>query len=59
MKNISKIIKSALGVAAVVLLFAAVNSTLFAKAKKTDKKAEPLSVEKFRLNFMLSSSDYY
>ena len=39
MKNISKIIKSALGVAAVVLLFAAVNSTLFAKAKKTDKKA--------------------
>lgn len=39
MKNISKIIKSALGVAAVVLLFAAVNSTLFAKAKKADKKA--------------------
>jgi len=39
MKNISKKIKSVLGVAAVVLLFAAVNSTLFAKAKKADKKA--------------------
>ena len=39
MKNISKIIKSVLGVAAVVLMFAAVNSTLFAKVKKSDKKA--------------------
>ena len=39
MKNISKIIKSALGVAALILMLAAVNSTLFAKAKKSDKKA--------------------
>ena len=38
MKN-SKIIKSILGVAAVVLMFAAVNSSLFAKAKKSEKKA--------------------
>lgn len=39
MKNISKKIKSVMGVAAVVLMLAAVNSTLFAKAKKSDKKA--------------------
>ena len=39
MKNIPKKIKSVMGVAAVVLMLAAVNSTLFAKAKKSDKKA--------------------
>ena len=39
MKNISKIIKSSLGVAALILMLAAVNSILFAKAKKSDKKA--------------------
>ena len=41
MKNISKIIKTTLGVAAVLVLFAAVNSSLFAKAKKSSKKAAP------------------
>ena len=39
MKTFTKIIKSSLGVAAVLLLFVAVNSTLFAKAKKSNKKA--------------------
>ena len=40
MKNISKIIKSAFGAAAVVFMLVAINSTLFAKAKKTDKKSK-------------------
>ena len=44
MKNISKIIKSAFGVAAVVFLLVAINSTLFAKAKKTDKKSKAAKV---------------
>ena len=45
MKSISKIIKSALGLAAVILMFTAVNSTLFAKAKKSNKKgAAKLSI---------------
>ena len=39
MKNNSKIIKSSLSVAAIILILAAGNSTLFAKAKKTNKKA--------------------
>ena len=38
MKNISKIIKSVFGVAAVILMFAAVSSSVFAKAKKSNKK---------------------
>ena len=45
MKNISKKIKSVLGVAAVILMFVAVNSTLFAKAKNSNKKdAAKLSI---------------
>ena len=45
MKNISKKIKSVLGVAAVILMFAAINSSLFAKAKKSNKKgAAKLSI---------------
>ena len=39
MKNISKKIKSVMAVAAVLLMFVAINSSLFAKAKKADKKA--------------------
>lgn len=39
MKNISKKIKSLMAVAAIVLMFVAINSSLFAKAKKSDKKA--------------------
>ena len=44
MKNISKIIKSAFGAAAVVFMLVAINSTLFAKAKKTDKKSKASKV---------------
>ena len=44
MKNISKNIKSAFGVAAVVFLLVTINSTLFAKAKKTDKKSKAAKV---------------
>ena len=44
MKNISKIIKSASGVAAVVFMLVAINSTLFAKAKKSDKKSKSSKV---------------
>ena len=40
MKNISKIVKSTFGVAAVVFMLVAINSTLFAKAKKSDKKSK-------------------
>lgn len=40
MKNISKIIKSAFGVAAVLFMLVAINSSLFAKAKKSDKKSK-------------------
>ena len=39
MKNISKKIKSLMAVAAIALLFVAINSSLFAKAKKSDKNA--------------------
>ena len=44
MKNISKKIKSVLTVAAVFVLFAALNSSLFAKAKKTDKKSKAVKL---------------
>ena len=40
MKNISKIVKSTFGVAAVLFMLVAINSTLFAKAKKSDKKSK-------------------
>jgi zinc transport system substrate-binding protein len=40
MKNISKIIKSAFGAVAVLFLLVAINSNLFAKAKKSDKKSK-------------------
>ena len=39
MKNISKIIKSVFGVTAVLFLLVAINTSLFAKAKKTAKKS--------------------
>ena len=44
MKNISKIIKSAFGVAAVVFMLVAINSSLFAKTKKADKKSKSSKV---------------
>ena len=40
MKNISKKNKMIMGAAAVIILIAAVNTSLFAKAKKNDKKAD-------------------
>ncbi len=40
MKSISKILKSAFGVAAVLFLLVTVNSSLFAKAKKSNKKSK-------------------
>ena len=39
MKNISKIMKSVFGVTAVLFLLVAINTSLFAKAKKTAKKS--------------------
>lgn len=44
MKNISKIIKSAFGAAAVLFLLVAINSSLFAKTKKADKKSKSSKV---------------
>ena len=44
MKNISKIIKSAFGAAAVVFMLVAINSSLFAKTKKADKKSKSSKV---------------
>ena len=44
MKNISKIIKSTFGVAAVVFMLVAINSSLFAKTKKADKKSKSSKV---------------
>ena len=44
MKKISKIIKSAFGAAAVVFMLVAINSTLFAKAKKSDKKSKAVKL---------------
>ncbi len=45
MKSISKIIKSSVGVAAILILSVALNSSLFAKAKKSNKsKAAKISI---------------
>ena len=44
MKNISKIIKSAFGVAAVLFMLVEINSSLFAKTKKADKKSKSSKV---------------
>ena len=44
MKNISKIIKSAFGAAAVLFMLVAINSSLFAKTKKADKKSKSSKV---------------
>ena len=45
MKNISKIVKPVFGVVAVIILLVALNSSLFAKAKKSDKaKSQKFSI---------------
>ncbi len=44
MKNISKIIKSAFGAAAVLFMLVAINASLFAKTKKADKKSKAAKV---------------
>ena len=44
MKNISKILKSVSGAAAVLFMLVAINSSLFAKTKKADKKSKTAKV---------------
>ena len=44
MKNISKIAKTAFGAAAVLFMLVAINSSLFAKTKKADKKSKSSKV---------------
>ena len=44
MKNISKIVKSTFGAAAVLFMLVAINSSLFAKTKKADKKSKSSKV---------------
>lgn len=44
MKNISKIVKASFGAAAALFILLAINSSLFAKAKKTDKKSKPSNI---------------
>ena len=52
MKNISKIAKTAFGAAAVLFMLVAINSSLFAKTKKADKKSKTNQMTNMMLDIM-------